>query len=467
MKKFLLTGLALIFTYSFNITAQTPTLLVVDIVEPSVNLISIFRGMLGMAFVIFVAWLFSTNRKAINWKVVGIGLGIQLILAIGILYVPFVQAFFEMIGKMFVKILSFTEAGTAFLFQSMVTGKLEIALINFAVTILPTIIFFSALTSVLFYFGIIQKVVYLLAIVMTKLFKLSGSESLSVAGNIFLGQTESPLMIKEYLDKMNKSEMLLVMAGGMATLAGGVLAVYIKILGGGDPVQELMYAKHLLSASILAAPGVVIVSKILLPQTEEISSNVTVSKEKIGKNVLDAISNGTTQGLKLAVNVGAMLLVFISFIAMVNYIFLKTGEFTYLNGVIENITDGQYHELSLQFVLGYLFSPLMWLIGVPAQDIDLLGRVLGEKLIMTEFIGYVSLGELKEAGAFVSQKSIIMATYVLCGFANFASIGIQIGGIGSLAPGKRVLLSQLGLRALLAGTLASLLSASIIGMMFV
>ncbi len=420
-----------------------------------------------MAFVIFVAWLFSTNRKAINWKVVGIGLGIQLILAIGILYVPFVQAFFEMIGKMFVKILSFTEAGTAFLFQSMVTGKLEIALINFAVTILPTIIFFSALTSVLFYFGIIQKVVYLLAIVMTKLFKLSGSESLSVAGNIFLGQTESPLMIKEYLDKMNKSEMLLVMAGGMATLAGGVLAVYIKILGGGDPVQELMYAKHLLSASILAAPGVVIVSKILLPQTEEISSNVTVSKEKIGKNVLDAISNGTTQGLKLAVNVGAMLLVFISFIAMVNYIFLKTGEFTYLNGVIENITDGQYHELSLQFVLGYLFSPLMWLIGVPAQDIDLLGRVLGEKLIMTEFIGYVSLGELKEAGAFVSQKSIIMATYVLCGFANFASIGIQIGGIGSLAPGKRVLLSQLGLRALLAGTLASLLSASIIGMMFV
>jgi CNT family concentrative nucleoside transporter len=467
MKKILLTGLALFFTYSFNVTAQTPTLLVVDIVEPSVNLISIFRGMLGMVFVIFVAWLFSTNRKAINWKVVGIGLGIQLILAIGILYVPFVQAFFEMIGKMFVKILSFTEAGTAFLFQSMVTGKLEIALINFAVTILPTIIFFSALTSVLFYFGIIQKVVYFLAIVMTKLFKLSGSESLSVAGNIFLGQTESPLMIKEYLDKMNKSEMLLVMAGGMATLAGGVLAVYIKILGGGDPVQELMYAKHLLSASILAAPGVVIVSKILLPQTEEISSNVTVSKEKIGKNVLDAISNGTTQGLKLAVNVGAMLLVFISFIAMVNYIFLKTGEFTYLNGVIENITDGQYHELSLQFVLGYLFSPLMWLIGVPAQDIDLLGRVLGEKLIMTEFIGYVSLGELKEAGAFVSQKSIIMATYVLCGFANFASIGIQIGGIGSLAPGKRVLLSQLGMRALLAGTLASLLSASIIGMMFV
>jgi CNT family concentrative nucleoside transporter len=212
---------------------------------------------------------------------------------------------------------------------------------------------------------------------------------------------------------------------------------------------------------------VVVVSKILLPQTEEIDTDVNVSKERIGKNVLDAISNGTTQGLKLAVNVGAMLLVFIAFIAMINYIFMKGGEVTSLNAFISGITDGQYKELSLQFILGYLFSPFMWLIGVPAPDIDLLGRVLGEKLIMTEFIGYISLADLKAAGAFVSQKSIIMATYVLCGFANFASIGIQIGGIGSLAPGKRVLLSQLGMKALLAGTLASLLSASIVGMMFV
>jgi len=349
----------------------------------------------------------------------------------------------------------------------MVTGNIENGMLNFAVTILPTIIFFSALTSVLFYFGIIQKIVYVFALVMTRLFRLSGAESLSVAGNIFLGQTESPLMIKEYLEKMTKSEILLVMSGGMATLAGGVLAVYIKILGAGDPLQELMYAKHLLAASILAAPGVVVVSKILLPQTEEIDADVNVSKERIGKNVLDAISNGTTQGLKLAVNVGAMLLVFIAFIAMINYIFMKGGEVTSLNSLISNATDGQYKELSLQFILGYIFSPFMWLIGVPAQDIDLLGRVLGEKIIMTEFIGYISLADLKAAGAFVSQKSIIMATYVLCGFANFASIGIQIGGIGSLAPGKRVLLSQLGMKALLAGTLASLLSASIVGMMFV
>jgi CNT family concentrative nucleoside transporter len=466
MKKILLSGIFLLLVPSFDTLALTLPM-AIDSIKPVFSFMSVFRGLIGMAFVVFVAWFFSSSRKSINWKVVGIGLSVQLVLAVGILYVPVVQDFFEIVGKVFVKILSFTEAGTAFLFKSMVTGNIENGMLNFAVTILPTIIFFSALTSVLFYFGIIQKIVYVFALVMTRLFRLSGAESLSVAGNIFLGQTESPLMIKEYLEKMTKSEILLVMSGGMATLAGGVLAVYIKILGAGDPLQELMYAKHLLAASILAAPGVVVVSKILLPQTEEIDADVNVSKERIGKNVLDAISNGTTQGLKLAVNVGAMLLVFIAFIAMINYIFMKGGEVTSLNSLISNATDGQYKELSLQFILGYIFSPFMWLIGVPAQDIDLLGRVLGEKIIMTEFIGYISLADLKAAGAFVSQKSIIMATYVLCGFANFASIGIQIGGIGSLAPGKRVLLSQLGMKALLAGTLASLLSASIVGMMFV
>lgn len=383
---------------------------------------------------------------------------------LSILYVPFVQSIFDVVGKIFVKILSFTEAGVEFLFSSMITGQIESSLINFAITILPTIIFFSAITSVLFYFGIIQKVVYFLALGMTRLLKLSGAESLSVAGNIFLGQTESPLMIKAYLEKMNRSEMLLVMAGGMATLAGGVLAVYIKVLGGGDPVQELIYAKHLLAASIMAAPGVVVIAKILVPQTEAIEKEVEVSKERIGKNVLDAISNGTTEGVRLAVNVAGMLLVFIAFIAMFNFIFLKVGDWTGLNEIIASATNGSYTELSLQFMLGYLFAPLMWLLGVPGPDIDLVGRVLGEKLIMTEFIGYVSLGELKSTGAFMQEKSIIMATYILCGFANVASIGIQIGGIGSLAPGKRVLLSQLGMRALLAGTLASLLSATIIGM---
>jgi concentrative nucleoside transporter, CNT family len=258
----------------------------------------------------------------------------------------------------------------------------------------------------------------------------------------------------------------LVMAGGMATLAGGVLAVYIKILGGGDPAQELLYAKHLLAASIMAAPGVVVISKILVPQTEPIESNVEVTKEKAGKNLFDAISIGTTDGLKLAVNVAAMLLVFISFIAMINYIFLKVGDWTSLNDVIASATNGNYNELSLQYILGLVFAPLMWLLGVASQDIDLVGRVLGEKIIMTEFIGYISLADLKAAHAFANPKSAIIATYILCGFANFASIGIQIGGIGALAPGKRVLLSQFGIKALIAGTLASLLSATVVGLLW-
>ena len=293
--------------------------------------------------------------------------------------------------------------------------------------------------------------------------KLSGAESLSVAGNIFLGQTESPFMIKAYLEKMNRSEILLVMAGGMATLAGGVLAVYINFLGGDDPVQRLLFAKHLLTASVMAAPGVVVISKILVPQTEDISQQAEISRDVIGQNVLDAISNGTKEGVRLAVNVAAMLLVFLAFIAMFNFIFGKIGDWTTLNSVIERVTDGQYTKLSLEFILGYVFAPLMWILGVSVEDMTLVGRVLGEKIILTEFIGYISLADLKDAGAFAQQKSIVMATYMLCGFANFASIGIQIGGIGSLAPGQRVLLSRFGMRAILAGTLASLLSATIIG----
>lgn len=428
------------------------------------TIVSLLRGMLGMTVVIAIAWLLSSNRKAINWSVVAKGLGLQLVLALCILYVPFVQTIFDFVGRAFVKVLSFTEAGTTFLFSSMESGVIESPMLNFAITILPTVIFFAALTSVLFYYGIIQKVVSFLARGMTKLMNLSGAESLSVAGNIFLGQTEAPLMIKAYLEKMNRSEMMLVMAGGMATMAGGVLAVYIKVLGGGDPVQEIMYAKHLLAASLMAAPGVVVIAKIMLPQTEAIQKEVEVSKDRIGKNVLDAISNGTTEGVKLAVNVAGMLLVFIAFIAMFNYVFGKVGDWTGLNTLIASATDGSYSELSLQFLLGYLFAPLMWLLGITGADIDLVGRVLGEKLIMTEFIGYISLAELKTAGAFVEEKSIIMATYILCGFANIASIGIQIGGIGSLAPGKRVLISELGMKALIAGALASLLSATVIGM---
>ncbi len=429
------------------------------------NPVKILRGLLGMLVLILIAYLFSSNRKAVNWRMVGMGLSIQVILAIGILWVPAIQFFFEFVGKMFVKVLDFTSAGTEFLFRSNDSGVIEPPLLNFAVTILPTIIFFSALTSVLFYYGIIQAIVYGLAWALSRALGISGAESLSVAGNIFLGQTESPFMIKAYLEKMNKSEIMLVMSGGMATLAGGVLAVYIGVLGGTDPVQRLVFAKHLIAASVMAAPGVVIISKILVPQTEDVSKVLQIPRENIGSNVLDAVSRGTGEGLRLAVNVAAMLLVFLAFIAMFNFIFLKLGDWTRLNAFIEHITKGQYHELSFEFILGYAFAPLIWLVGVAGDDITLVGRLLGEKIILTEFVGYLSLADLKAAGAFADTKSIIMATYILCGFANFASIGIQIGGIGSLAPGKRVLLSRYGMRALLAGTLASLLSATIIGIL--
>ena len=429
------------------------------------NLIKLLRGVLGMAVLISIAWLFSSNRKAVNWKMVGTGLVFQLLLAIGILYVPFLQDFFEFIGKGFVKILTFTNEGVNYLLKRNDTGQVAPALQNFAFSILPTIIFFAALSSLLFYLGIIQIFVKGFGYVLSRSMGLSGPESLSVAGNIFLGQTESPLLIKPYLEKMSRSEILLVMSGGMATLAGGVLAAYIGFLGGGDPVQQVIFAKHLLTASIMAAPGVVVISKIIVPETESITKKIEVSKEEVGKNALDAISNGTGDGLRLAVNVGAMLLVFIAFIAFANYIFLKIGDWTTLNERIATLSDGKYEELSLEFILGYGLSPLMWLIGVGTEDITLVGSLLGKKLILTEFVAYIDLADMKAAGDFTHIKSIIMSVYMLCGFANFASIGIQIGGIGALAPGRRVLLAQFGMRALLAGTLASLLSATIIGVL--
>ncbi len=317
----------------------------------------------------------------------------------------------------------------------------------------------------MFYLGVIQKIVWILAWLLTKVLKLSGAESLSVAGNIFLGQTEAPLMIKAYLPKMNSSEMFLVMVGGMATVAGGVLAAYIGFLGGDDPAQRLLFAKHLLTASVMAAPGAIVISKILVPQTEEIISEIKISMDKIGSNILDAMSNGTTEGLKLAANVGAMLLVFFAFIALINFCFDKVGQWSSLNTTITELTNGQYGHFNLEFILGYCLAPLMWLIGVPSQDITLVGQLLGEKIIASEFVAYNSLSEFKSTAVLSNDKSIIMATYMLCGFANFASIGIQIGGIGGLAPNKREFLSKFGFRALLAGTLASLMSATIVGMM--
>ncbi|WP_394330420.1 NupC/NupG family nucleoside CNT transporter [Salegentibacter salarius] len=424
---------------------------------------SIWRGALGMSTLLLIAFLFSSNRKAINWKTIGIGLSAQLLLAVGVLKITFIQKIFEFVGNIFVLILDFTAAGSEFLLGGMM--DVESFGFIFLFQVLPTIIFFSALTSVLFYLGVIQIVVKGLAWVLTKLLGISGAESLSVAGNIFLGQTEAPLMIKAYLERMTRSEILLVMIGGMATVAGGVLAAYIGFLGGDDPELRLQFAKHLLAASVMAAPGAIVVSKILYPQQNKINTNVDVSSDKIGSNILDAIANGTTEGLKLAANVAAMLLVFIAFIAMINYVLNWTGSWTGLNAILAENTP--YSGFSLESILGIIFAPLMWLIGVAKEDMMLMGQLLGIKLAASEFVGYVQLADLKNTANALSlnyEKSVIMATYMLCGFANFASIGIQIGGIGSLAPGQRKTLSEFGMKALIGGTIASLLSATLAGM---
>ena len=431
---------------------------------PSVglSLTSLFRGVIGMGTLLLIAVLFSADRKKISWKTVGVGLMIQIIIAIGVLKIGFIKAIFEILGNFFTKILEYTGAGTKMLLGEF--GNVETYGFIFVFQALPVIIFFSALTSILYYFGIVQKIVGLLAWGLTKIFKISGAESLSVAGNIFLGQTEAPLLIKGYLEKMNRSEIFLLMVGGMATVAGSVLGAYIVFLGGDDPIQRLEFAKSLLAASVMAAPGAVVISKIIYPQTEEISTDVKVSNDKIGENFLSAISIGTGEGIKMAVNVAAMLLVFIALIALVNNIFSGVGDLLNLNVWLANNTI--YDTFSIEFILGYLFAPLMWLIGVAQQDMTLMGQLLGIKLVASEFVGYTQLVDLKNSASnlhFTYQKSVVMATYMLCGFANFASIGIQVGGIGIIAPKTRKLLTELGFKAMIAGSLVSLMSATIAG----
>jgi len=429
---------------------------------------SLLRGVIGMVSLLLIAFIFSSNRRAINWRTVGIGLLLQIGIAIGILKVSFVQQIFDFVGGIFVLILDFTRAGSDFLLGNLVNTE-SVGYI-FVFQVLPTIVFFSALTSLLFYLGIIQVVVRAMALVLSKLLNISGAESLSVTGNIFLGQTEAPLMIKAYLSKMTRSEILLVMIGGMATVAGGVMASYIQYLGGNDPIMRLMFARHLLAASVMAAPGAIVISKILYPQTEKFSNDSHVSMENVGSNVLDAIANGTTDGLKLAANVGAMLLVFIAFIAMLNYILnwiggLGTDNIPSLNQIIAENTV--YSGLSLEMILGTIFSPVMWLIGIAKEDVMLMGQLLGIKLASSEFVAYTQLSILKDIASaphLMYNKSVIIATYMLSGFANFASIGIQIGGIGALAPNQRKTLSEFGLKAVLGGSLASLMSATIAGM---
>ena len=427
--------------------------------------VAILRGLIGIATLVFIAWVFSRNRKSIDWSLVGKGLAFQLVIAVLILKVSFITNLFDWISRGFVKLISFTNYGSDFLMGSFATGDVAPGLQNFAFYILPTIIFFSAISAILYHYGILQKVVYAFAWIMKRLMKLSGAESLAAAGNIFLGQTESPLLVRPYLSKMTRSELMCLMTGGMATIAGGVLAAYMQYLGGDDPVQRVLFAKHLLTASVMSAPAAVVASKLLIPETESYDQQMSLSKNEEKSNVLEAITNGTSDGLRLAVNVGAMLLVFTALIYFGNYLLKDVfGELTGLNAMITSNTNND--GFTFQFIVGYVFAPIAWLLGVPHEDIVLVGQLLGEKTILNEFYAYATLGDLKSNGMFVHEKSIIMATYILCGFANFASIGIQIGGIGALAPNRKKMLSELGMYALLGGTLACLFTASIVGMFY-
>ncbi len=420
--------------------------------------------MLGMVTLVALLYLLSSNRRAIPWKLVGAGLLFQLIFAILVLKVPYVDDAFEYVSSFFVRVLSFTKEGSTFIFGNLLDAN-SYGFI-FAFQILPSIIFFSALTSLFYYLGILQKIVYGLAWLMGKAMKISGAENLSTAANIFLGQTEAPLLIKPFLPTMTKSEILCVMIGGMANTAGGVLVTYMGFLGGDDEARQLFFAQHLLAASVMSAPATLVVAKMMIPQTEEIKEKIDIPKEKMGANALEAIANGTTDGIKLAVNVAAMLIVFIALIAMVNY-GLKDmiGEWTGLNAVIKDITGGIYDGFTLQFMLGYLCAPLVWLLGVCSADMVYVGQLLGEKTILNELYAYKTLGGMQAGHLFSEEKSMIMSTYILSGFANFASIGIQIGGIGALAPTRRGLLSELGLKAMIGGAIASLFTAVIVGML--
>ena len=429
------------------------------------TLVHVGRGLLGILAFIGIAVACSENRRAIPWRLVGAGLAFQFLCGVMVLKIDAVRMAVDWVGNMFVAILDFNRAGSEFLFGSLVTNTKTFGFL-FAFNVLPTIIFFSALTSLLFYFGLLQKVVYGFAWLMSKTMQLSGAESLSASANIFLGQTEAPLLIKPYLATMSRSELLAVMVGGMANIAGAVLVAYIGMLGGEDPVQRLTFAKHLITASIMSAPASLYIAKILVPQTEPVDQSIAVPRENIGANSLEAIANGTTDGLKLAVNVGAMLLVFTAMIAMMNAILSSgIGSWTGLNEWIASSTGGRYTSFSLQYILGLAFAPLAWLMGIDYGSLTTAGQVIGEKTILNEFYAYGTLSKLIHGGQLPDVRAQVILTYALCGFANFASIGILVGGISVLAPNQRSTLAQLGVKALIGGSLCCFIGASIAAML--
>ncbi|NJO02162.1 MAG: NupC/NupG family nucleoside CNT transporter [Bacteroidia bacterium] len=424
------------------------------------------QSVLGMVIFVTIAWLFSTNRRAIDWRLVGIGIILQVLFGILMIKVPGVVYVFRELSAAYVVLLDFSRIGSEFIFGGLANpnAKHNLGLI-IAFQVLPIIIFFATLTAGLYYLGILQRIVYLIAWIVAKTMRLSGPESLSAAGNIFLGQTEAPLLIKPYIANMTYSEIMAVMTGGMATIAGSVMAAYISFLGGDDPVLRTNIAAHLLQASLMNVPAGIVMAKIIVPQTEvdSIRKELKVSRESIGVNLIDALASGASDGLKLALNVGAMLLAFVALIAMINYGMEALGSWMGLNDWIRSTTHGTFSSLSLQYVLGIVAQPLAWAMGISWDQSLLVGSLLGQKAAINEFVAYADLGRLQAEGL-LTPHSILISTYALCGFANFSSIAIQIGGISGMAPNQQANLSRLGLRALLAASLACMMTGNLAGL---
>lgn len=423
------------------------------------------RGAFGLAVIVLIAFIFSSNKRKIDWRLVVIGISLQLVFGFLITKVEIVRAGFELLSQGFVKFLSFSEAGASFIFGDLAGDSFGFI---FAFKVLPTIIFFSTVSSGLYYLGILQKIVFGIAWVMARTMRLSGPESLSAAGNIFLGQTEAPLLVRPFIPTMSKSELMCLMTGGMATIAGGVLAGYVAFLGGDSLEEQSKFAAYLLGASIMNAPAAIVLSKIFIPETEkEIKQDkLEVNEEAMGVNLIDAMSIGAAEGLKLALNVGGMLLAFIAVIAAINFgLSGLIGEYTGLNALVESSTNGQFKGFSLEYIFGQMFRIFAWVIGVEWGDTLQVGSLLGQKTVINEFVAYLSLADMKEAGS-LSTKSVVIATYALCGFSNFSSIAIQLGGISIIAPNQQGNLSRLGFKSLAAASLACLMTATIAGMLF-
>lgn len=424
----------------------------------------ILRGIIGLGVLIGIAFLFSRNKRAIDWRLVGTGILLQVIFALLITKVGFVAQAFNWISEKFVIFLSFSGDGARFLFGDFLMDVDSVGFI-FAFQVLPTVIFFSTVSTGLYYLGVLQKIVYGIAWIMSRTMRLSGAESLSAAGNIFLGQTEAPLLVRPFVKDMTKSELMCLMTGGMATIAGGVLAGYVTFLGGDDPAEQAKYATYLLSASIMNAPAAIVLSKIIIPELhkDKINSNLHVSQEAMGVNLIDALAKGASDGVRLAINIAGMLLAFIAIIFALNWL-LKDGigSWTGLNEFVVSSTNGAFDGFTLQYLLGQAFRMFAFIMGVDWNQTVNVGSLLGQKIVINEFVAYLSLADMKSAGM-LNQKAIIISTYALCGFANFSSIAIQIGGIGGMAPSRQSDLSKLGIRALFAATLATMMTATIAG----